>query len=291
MRFKVLIENTIISNNIDEYTNENISEYICEHGLSIYIEFEDKRILLDAGQSGSFIDNAYRMGVDLKGLDFCVLSHGHYDHSGGFDRFLSSYQYTKIYAMREVNNNYYSASGGEIHYIGLSKEMYNNHKDRFVLLDAYNKLCDNVYILPHSTQDLNKIGERCKLYKACGGEYIPDDFSHELSLIFDTPKGLVIFNSCSHGGIKNIFSEISDRFGNKRIYAFVGGLHMKGSKNNTEICIYSDEEIAEICNYLLEKNISKLYTCHCTGNVAYEKIKHILKDKVEYISTGANIDI
>lgn len=283
MRFKVLIENTIL--------DEDKNEYICEHGLSIYIEFESKKILVDAGQTGAFIDNADKMGVNLNELDFCVLSHGHYDHSDGFDKFLNKYRDVSVYGLDGITGDYYSGSGGKIHYIGLAKEIYNEHKDRFMLLNGVTNICENVYVIPHNTDELSKIGDRCKLYKKCDEKFIPDDFSHELSLVFDTDKGLIVFNSCSHAGIINIFKEIGKVFKNKKIYAFVGGLHMKGNTNGEEICIYTDEELEEICNYLVEKNINKLYTCHCTGKVAFGKLKCIMQDKVEYISTGTNIVI
>ncbi|MBE5927213.1 MAG: MBL fold metallo-hydrolase [Lachnospiraceae bacterium] len=282
MEFKVLIENTLL----DKYKDK----YICEHGLSIYIEFEDKKILLDAGRTGAFISNAEKLGVELNQVDFAVLSHGHYDHSDGFVKFLDLYK-KDIYGFEEITGDYYSGSGGKIHYIGMQKEMYNNNRDKFILLNGVTKIYENIYVVPHNTKGLEKIGERCKLYKMRDKEYILDDFSHELSLVFDTEKGLVVFNSCSHAGIINIHKEMEAIFKGKKIYAFVGGLHMKSDMNGSEICMYSDDELEEICNYLVGKKINKLYTCHCTGNIAFNKIKCIMKDKVEYISTGESFII
>ena len=60
-----------------------------EWGLSVWIEHEGRRILLDAGSTGAFAENADRLGIDLASADFAVLSHAHYDHSGGFPEFFA----------------------------------------------------------------------------------------------------------------------------------------------------------------------------------------------------------
>ena len=66
----------------------NKEDLYIEHGLSLYIEVDDKNILLDTGESGKFIDNAKKLDIDLKNLDYVILSHGHYDHSGGLIRLI-----------------------------------------------------------------------------------------------------------------------------------------------------------------------------------------------------------
>lgn len=279
MKVQILIENT---------TNSNL---IAEHGLSIFIEYNDKKILLDTGTTSAFIDNAEKMGIDIGKADFCVLSHGHYDHSGGFAEYLKNNPDKKIYAMKTITDDYYSASGGNIHPIGVPKDVYPAYKENFVLLDEATKLAEGIYVMPHKNCDeLEKIAARAKLYKKVEGEYGPDDFSHELSLVFDTEEGLVIFNSCSHSGIVNIIEEVKDYFGlDKKVRAFIGGLHMKGKSGDREICISSEMEIERIVEYLKNNNVEKLYTGHCTGMVGYELIKKYMGENIEYISTGSEI--
>jgi 7,8-dihydropterin-6-yl-methyl-4-(beta-D-ribofuranosyl)aminobenzene 5'-phosphate synthase len=62
--------------------------YRCEHGLSLYIEPRNHKVLFDMGQGNLFLENAERMGVDIEAVDIAILSHGHYDHGGGIETFL-----------------------------------------------------------------------------------------------------------------------------------------------------------------------------------------------------------
>lgn len=222
---------------------ENTSEgYLaCEHGLSLFIEYNGKKMLLDAGNSKTFGENAAKLGIILTGLDAYVLSHGHYDHSGGFGYIFRNDPSAKVYARKDALNVYLSASGG-LHEISVPENVA-SQRERFIFTDSLKEIIPSVYLVPHQTEGLNHIGEKSKLYKKQGEEIFPDDFAHEQSLVIDTEKGLVIFNSCSHDGAANIIRETKAALRQKPVYAYVGGLHMKGSKNGKEICAFSEPEI------------------------------------------------
>lgn len=278
MKIRVLVENI---------PQEGLG---AEHGLSLLIEYKEKTYLLDAGQSGLFMDNAKALSVDLSKVEVGVLSHGHYDHAGGFEAFLEKNN-IKIYAMKNIVGEYFSAKGG-MHEIGVPKEVYPRYSENFVLVDRITQLNEDVYIVPHSTNGLELIGEKTGLYKKQKNEIVPDDFAHEASLVIDTEEGLVIFNSCSHGGICNIIREVKTAFPDKSIKAFLGGLHMMGMKNGEEYCTFSDEEIKEITAFLEKEKVEKIYTGHCTGLVGFNKIKKMYgEDKVEYLTIGKEINI
>lgn len=279
MNVYVLIENT------------TDSALASEHGLSLFIEYDGKKILLDAGATSTFMDNAIKMNVDIANADFCVLSHGHYDHSGGLAEYFCRYPNKKVYAMESAVDEYYSGSGGCIHEIGIPKTVYPAHKKKFVFVTKVTEISKGIYVVPHSTEGLGEIGQRAKLYKKMDGEYIPDDFSHEMSLVIDTKKGLIVFNSCSHSGIVNILKEVKTYFGDKKIYAFFGGLHMKGKDGDKEICIFSDDEISEMTKHVKSIGLNKLYTGHCTGIVGYKIIKQYMGNSAEYICAGRVIEV
>lgn len=276
MRITVLMENT------------GPSEFKIEHGLSLYIEFNDKKYLLDAGPSDSFFKNAHALSIDLGRVDKAVLSHGHYDHGDGFMVFLNQYKDKVVYGSKNIFDDYYSGSGGSVHYIGLSSKL-KQMKNRFNTISKDTKIDKKIYLILDDVSNTKEIGVQKKLYKKVDDVLQPDNFDHELSLVFDTPKGLVICNSCSHAGLESIVDNIKKRL-NKPVYAYVGGLHMKSTKNHIETSSFTEEQIQNLCIFI-EKNIQYVLTGHCTGNVSYDLLKKYLKDRIDFLTTGKTIEI
>lgn len=276
MKITVLVENT------------GPSELKIEHGLSLYIEFNDKKYLLDAGPSDSFFKNAHALSIDLDRVDKAVLSHGHYDHGDGFMVFLNQYKDKVVYGAKKIFDDYYSGSGGSVHYIGLSSKL-KQMKNRFNTISMDTKIDEKIYLILDDVSNTKEIGVQKKLYKKVDDVLQPDNFDHELSLVFDTPKGLVICNSCSHAGLESIVDNIKKRL-NKPVYAYVGGLHMKSTKNHIETSSFTEEQIQNLCIFI-EKNIQYVLTGHCTGNVSYDLLKKYLKDRIDFLTTGKTIEI
>lgn len=276
MRITVLVENT------------GPSEFKIEHGLSLYIEFNDKKYLLDAGPSDSFFKNSHALSIDLGRVDKAVLSHGHYDHGDGFMVFLNQYKDKVVYGAKNIFDDYYSGSGGSVHYIGLSSKL-KQMKNRFNTISKDTKIDEKIYLILDDVSNTKEIGVQKKLYKKVDDVLQPDNFDHELSLVFDTPKGLVICNSCSHAGLESIVDNIKKRL-NKPVYAYVGGLHMKSTKNHIETSSFTEEQIQNLCIFI-KKNIQYVLTGHCTGNVSYDLLKKYLKDRIDFLTTGKTIEI
>ena len=278
MKIVVLVENT---------SREGLN---AEHGLSFYIQFQGEEYLLDAGSSNLFMENAKTLGTDILSVKKCVLSHGHYDHSGGFADYLKENREAVVYAMENAGKSYYSASGG-MHYIGVPKELLEHYGKKFCWVDDFTQIGEHVYLVPHNTKGLGKIGERAKLYVKQGETFMADDFSHELSLVFEMERGLVVFNSCSHGGIGNIINEVKERFPGKKIIAFLGGLHMKGKKDGKEVSAFTEEEIQILVACLKQERLQYLYTGHCTGGPAFSLLKKYAGEMVQELYTGKVIEI
>lgn len=246
--------------------------YWKEHGLSFYIETENHKILFDFGQTDKFIANAKRLGIDLSLVDIAVLSHGHYDHGGGIEKFIQVNQLAKIYINQYAFRNYYH---GTDKYIGLDMRLKNH--DRFVFIDKNLIVDDELEIkgshfIPH--YPLDSAGLLVKLNE----DYQEDCFLHEMYLMIHENKN-VLLSGCAHKGVLNIMRWFSPDI-------FVGGFHLK----KQEIINHSHNNLDKIAKELL--NYSTIYyTGHCTGLKQYEYLKEIMKDQLFYLSAGTMIEI
>ena len=258
-----------------------------EWGLSVYVEFEGKRYLLDTGASHLFAKNAGVMGVDLSKIDMGVLSHAHFDHSDGMAKFFHANKTAPFYLRKGAGENCYHTHKllGRFtyhEYIGIHKGFLKRFADRIRFAEGDMQIAPNVYLVPHKTPGLESIGERAHLSVKENGKYRYDSFDHEQSLVFDTPKGLFVMNSCSHGGADNIVKEIEATFPDKNIYAILGGFHLFR---------YKDEVVRAFAERLRELDVQKIYTGHCTGNRAFEILHEVLGDRAEQMRCGMTIKL
>lgn len=252
----------------------------CEWGLAIHIEYNGRNILLDSGTTGVFADNAEKMGVDLAAVELGVLSHAHYDHANGFDRFFALNLAAKIYIAEEARENLYGWKKTLPHYIGIRRGMLKEHADRFIRASGKQEILPGAYLLGHSTPALEAMGRRNRLYRRGGLWLKSDDFRHEQSLIFDTDTGLVIFNSCSHAGPDVIIREAEKAFPGKRVRAMIGGFHL---------FMLNDDEVRALAGRLKSCGVERLVTGHCTGERAYEVLHEELGEGVEQMYSGMTI--
>ena len=199
-----------------------------EWGLSIYIEYQNRNILLDTGASDLFLKNAEKLGRKIEDVDYAVLSHAHYDHADGMDAFFCNNKKAKFYLREGSAENCYGKKWIFRRYIGLPKGILETYRERIVYAGGDYTLCPGVSLIPHKTPGLSRIGKKNLMYIRTKNGWEPDDCAHEQSLVFRTSQGLVVFNSCSHGGADNIVKEVLDTFPGENIYAIIGGFHLKG---------------------------------------------------------------
>lgn len=270
MQIRVLVDNIT--------KNELKSEW----GLAAFIEYGDHHILLDAGATGKFSSNAEAMGCDIGQVEYGVLSHAHYDHADGMGDFFAHNDRASFYLRKGAAENCYSRKWIFSKYIGIHRGFLETYQDRIVFVEGDYELLPGVTLIPHKTQGLARIGKQAGMYIKKDGAWQPDCFAHEQSLVFDTEKGLVICNSCSHGGAENIIREIAKTYPDKHIYALFGGFHLYAS---------TEAQVRALAAGIRDTGIEKIYTGHCTGKKAFEILKEELGERAEQIYTGMVIEI
>lgn len=276
MRIICLIENTCES-----------GEFYVEHGLSLYIETENHKILCDTGASDKFIRNAEKLGVDLSAVDCAVLSHGHYDHCGGVGAFSILNNKAKIYINSAAFGEYYHFMKNEKSilqkkYIGIDKKLLD--LPNMVLTKGDYKINDEAFILHDVKAEKLQPLTNCSLKCVALNGVFCDDFAHEQYLEVKSANKTVLISGCAHKGIVNII----EAYKNFRGYApdvVISGFHTVNRNG------YSEREIKLIyeTGKELMKYKTRFYTCHCTGEKPYEILKSVMGEQISYISSGKEI--
>ena len=279
MKVTVLIENTAPEG----------SGLAFEPGLSLYIEYNRKKILLDAGISGDFAANAEKLGVDLKNVELGILSHGHFDHADGLRAFFPVNDRAEVLLRPGAEGPYFSMKPN-IHFIGIHRDIWKDCRDRFRFVDGVYELGEGMWLLPDGEVDPEFTGRATDLvYKRGEDDFIPDDFRHEQSLVFETDRGLVVFNSCSHSGIVNIVRGVQKMLPGKKVFAVVGGFHMFG-KNTPNGMNCSETYVYKVADGLKELGVEEVYTGHCTGLPALALLKERFGDGCRGMTTGLTFE-
>lgn len=275
MKVTVLVENTAPQH----------SGLTPEHGLSLYIQYRDHNILLDAGCSQAFAQNAKVLGVDLKQVDLAVLSHGHYDHADGLRYFLEENSTCKVYARPQAGGPYFSTSTGSPRFIGIHRDIWEGHPDRFDCGEGVRQPAPGIWLVPETVHGGPFASRETNLLRqeAAGG-FVPDDFSHEHSLVLEGSRGLVLFNSCSHGGIVNIVRGVKEQLG-RPVYAVFGGLHLFSAKAASGMNC-TPEYALSVADALVSEGVEQIYTGHCTGQAALALLQDRLGERIQALTTG-----
>ena len=268
---------TVISDNIGS------GDLKGEWGLSFYIEYEGKRLLLDTGGSGLFLANAEKLGIDLSSVDAAILSHAHYDHSLGMEAFFGTNDKAVFFLSPAAKENCYAGWRFLSRYIGLPKGVLSEYASRIRQPEGIVEILPEVFIVPHSTPGLKRTGRAAHMYLKKGFlNYRVDDFSHEQSLVFRTGDGLVIFNSCSHSGADIVMDEVVRAFPGERVKAYLGGLHLFRM---------DESEVRDMARKIRDTGIRRVITGHCTGDMAFAVLKSCLGESMDQFHCGMVIDL
>jgi len=273
-KINVLLENNSVNH-----------QYKSKHGLSVLINYNGDTILLDVGPDKKFAENAAKMNIDLAKVKYLFLSHNHNDHTGGINEFIKINKTAAIYLMDNINSKYYVRN--RFFNIPLGLKLAGANYSRVTQVKEDLIIDGGIQFLKNAVSDYVKPTFNKVLYKRDEKKLVNDTFDHEGILVLEDNNELLIFNSCSHNGILNVIETVRSKIPDKKIRAYVGGLHLCNPDTEQH---EDDERLDYLIKELRERNVI-VYTGHCTGKYALDYMKKKSGKMIQEINTGMELNI
>jgi 7,8-dihydropterin-6-yl-methyl-4-(beta-D-ribofuranosyl)aminobenzene 5'-phosphate synthase len=256
---------------VDNRVGEGLT---AEHGLALWIETDGRHILFDTGQGTALEPNARALGIDLGQTDVLVLSHGHYDHTGGVPAVLGRARHTDVYAHPGIVHPRYSIREGLARPIHMPREA-------MAAIDSVS--AEHLHWVQESTRLSDRIGlsgpiPRETRFEDTGGPFYLDPEGGRADLIDDdlalwvrTDSGVIVCVGCSHAGLVNTLNHVERLSRGLPIRAVIGGFHLLNA---------SRERLEQTSTALRRLKPERVIPCHCTGELALALLLNTLADRV-----------
>lgn len=255
-----------------------------EHGLALWIEWGEKRFLFDTGQSDAFLQNAELLSVPLAEADAVLLSHGHYDHTGGLKAMLEKCEMPPCYLHPQALEAKYSVQkGGKGRTIGMAEENREalRKKARPLWVEHPAEIAPGF----HLTGPIPRVTD----FEDTGGDFFldlagekPDPLQDDMAAVAETPEGLVVILGCAHSGVVNTLLYVRQLFPEKPVRAVLGGMHLVHA---------GQERLEKTVTAFQEMGAPALYPCHCTGFRASALLNQIFGDRCAIPSVGYQLEM
>ena len=276
---------------IENDTIEGRQDLCPEFGLSLHVEVNGTKVLFDMGASAAFASNAEALGVDISEVGVAVVSHQHFDHGGGLQRFFELNDHASVF-LREAPrvDRFFKALAVIKRPVGLDLDLLDRFAERIEFVSQMRVVAPGVYLLTRigSTHRLPRGNSR--LFMDAAGALVPDSFDHELMMVVHEDDGMVVFSGCSHQGILNLIDAARAEFPRVPIKAVFGGFHLIGLPFFNSMAA-SRAEVRDIGWQVLEKVDGTVYSGHCTGKKAFDVLAAVMGDRLMAFSTGSIVAV
>ncbi len=257
---------------------------IGEHGFSCFIETNYGNYLFDTGQGLGLVQNAMILKKDLASIKAIMISHGHYDHTGGLPQVLQQCGRISVYGHPEIFVERFWGDARRAIGIPFRRSFLKSLGADFVLSKEQVEVGPGLFLtgeIPRHTAfevgDPNMVAVTLD-----GSEVKPDPINDDLSLVIDSEKGLIVILGCAHAGMVNILDHIMEKFSREKIYAVIGGTHLGFS---------GEEQFAETLQVIDKYGIEKLGVSHCTGLEKSALLYAKMPERFFFACVGASLEV
>jgi len=262
--------------------NEAKAPLVAEHGFAVWIEADETRILFDTGQGAALLPNAAALGVDLRTAQHIVISHGHYDHTGGLAAVLTLAPGATVWVHPGSLHVKYARQPAPPHRsIGMAEATASFLRSRanVVWTELPSAITDGVTAtgrIPRRNA-CEQFSGHFYLDKECT---VPDELVDDQALFINTHYGVVLLLGCAHSGVINTCSYVSELAGG-RTCTIIGGMHLLNA---------GQERLDATVNLFRRLKPDVIAPCHCTGERATEVIEKALPESFHLCSTGSSFE-
>ena len=272
-----------------------------DFGFSCVVNYEGKVVLFDSGTNATvFESNLKALKIDLRTIDIAIVSHGHYDHIGGFDYLLSVNPTVKIYLpndffslgaptrfpFREAEQDVAkSLSKDEQYFRGervvegmLTVPTGRFWKAQVEYVTEAKEVLPGVTLIP----TMSKLMGTFIKYPPYGDGRPQFIGMPELSASFATEKGAVIVTGCSHSTIESIILE-KLKHRREKVYLVAGGFHL---------IPYTREYIDGLAQRMHDEyGVESVAPAHCTGHLAFAIFRKIFGEQYKFFGLGETLNL